>query len=96
MAKININTAEVRKQSKLLKEASSTLLSGSVKPIEDANKHLASIWTGQSAQSFIKYTDQLASYLKSNAADINEISVFLNKACLEMERAEQQARAKIK
>lgn len=95
MAKIDIDLAEVRKQSALLKEASAQLINGTVRPVSEVNERLASIWTGDSARTFIKYMDELMSLLQSNAEDINEIGVFLNDACISMENADNQAKAKI-
>ena len=96
MANININLSQVRKQAKLLKEASSQLLSGTVKPIEEADENMASAWSGSSATAFTKYMEELKAALKSNANDINKISVFLTNACNSIEKADAQAKTKIK
>ena len=96
MANININTNEVRRQARLLKEASTQLINGTVKPMEEVNQSIQSIWTGETARLFLKYADELKTNLKSNAQDINEISVFLTEACQAIERAEREAKAKIK
>ena len=96
MANININLTEVRKQAKLLKEASSQLVNGTVKPIEDADKNLDSIWSGNSSKAFKKYMEELNAALKSNAEDINKLSVFLTNACNSIEKADREAKAKLK
>ena len=95
MANINVNISEVRKQARELKDASSKLLSGTVKTIEDCNGNMASVWSGESSRSFMKYTDELISALKSNADDLSKISVFLNNACASLEKADREAKAKI-
>ncbi|MBR4724233.1 MAG: WXG100 family type VII secretion target [Lachnospiraceae bacterium] len=96
MANININLTEVRKQAKLLKEASSQLMSGTVKPMEEANEKMSSAWTGNSASAFTKYMEELKAALKSNADDISKISTFLTNACTSIEKADREAKAKIK
>ena len=96
MANININLSEVRKQARLLKDASSQLINGSVKPIEEANQQMGSIWSGASSKAFNKYMEELKNALKSNAEDINKLSVFLNNACASIEKADREAKAKIK
>ena len=96
MANINMNTAEVRKQARLLKEAYTQLINGTVKPIDEANQSMQSIWTGETAKLFLKYSEELKTNLKSNAEDINQISQFLTEAATAIEKADQQAKAKIK
>lgn len=96
MANINVNLAEVRKQAAQLKEASSRLMSGTVKPIEESDEKMSSIWTGTSATAFTKYMEEVKAALKSNADDLNRISTFLTNACKTMEKADNEARSKIK
>jgi len=96
MANLNVNLTEVRKQAKLLKEASSQLVSGTVKPIEECNGSIGNIWSGESSKAFKKYTDELTSALKSNADDLNQLSTFLNNACNSIEKADRAAKAKIR
>jgi uncharacterized protein YukE len=96
MANINVNLTEVRKQARLLKEASSQLISGTVKPIEDADKNMEAIWSGNSSKAFTKYMSELNAALKSNADDINKLSVFLTNACNSIEKADREAKAKIR
>ena len=96
MANINMNLTEVRKQSKLLKEASSQLVNGTVKPIEDANKNMGAAWSGNASKAFTKYMEELNAALKSNAEDISKLSVFLANACNSIEKADREAKAKIK
>ena len=96
MANINVNTTEVRRQARLLKEAYTQLINGTVKPIDEANQSMSSIWTGDTARLFLKYSDELKNNLKSNAEDINQISIFLTEACQAIEKADREAKAKIK
>ncbi len=96
MANININISQVRKEAKQLKEASSQLMSGTVKQMEEANEKLPGIWSGNSAKTFGKYVEELKADLKSNADDINKISVFLTNACNSIEKADREAKAKIR
>ena len=96
MANININLNEVRKQARLLKEASSQMISGTVKPMEEANEKLSSAWSGESAKAFTKYMEELKAALKSNADDISKISVFLTNACNSIEKADREAKAKLR
>ncbi|MCR5166560.1 MAG: hypothetical protein K6C13_04995 [Oscillospiraceae bacterium] len=95
MAKIDINTAEVKKQSALLKEASAQLIKGTVRPLTEVNERLASEWTGDSARAFSGYMNELISLLQSNAEDIGEIAGFLNDACISIENADQQIKTKL-
>lgn len=95
MAKINIDITEIRRQSKLLREASSQLINGTVRPLSEANRDMGAIWTGDAARKFTGYTDELISLLQSNAEDINEISTFLNDVCVTMENADRQALSKL-
>ena len=95
MANININLTEVRKQAKLLKEASGQLVNGTVKPIEEADQQMGSIWSGESSKAFNKYMEELKNALKSNADDINKLSTFLTNACSSIEKADREAKSKI-
>ena len=96
MANLNVNLTEVRRQAKLLKEASSQLVSGTVKPMEECNGSMGNIWSGESSKAFTKYTNELSSALKSNADDLNQISIFLTNACNSIEKADREAKAKIR
>jgi len=95
MAKINMNIPEVRKQAKLLKNASQDLTNNSVRPLEESNKRMASVWTGNTAEAFRRFSEQATQMLKSNAKDLNEIGEFLESTCREMERAEAAAKQKV-
>ena len=96
MANINMNLTQVRKEARLLKEASSQLMSGTVKQMEEANEKLTGIWSGNSAKAFSKYMEELKADLKSNADDISKISTFLTNACNSIEKADREAKAKIR
>ncbi len=96
MANININIDQVRRQARLLREASANLTKGTVKPLGESKDRLASVWTGDSAKAFVLYTDELIGQLQSNAKDINEIAAFLDSACNTFRKADQQAKSRIK
>ena len=96
MANLNVNLTEVRKQARLLKDASSQLVSNTVKPIEECNGNMGNVWSGESSKAFMKYTEELTAALKSNADDINKISVFLTNACASIEKADREAKTRIK
>lgn len=96
MANVNLNLTQVRKQARLLKDASSQLMSGTVKPMQECNNGIGKIWSGESSKAFTKYTEELSAILKSNADDLNQISTFLTNACASIEKADREAKAKLR